>query len=783
MKHSPTSAAGMRASLLGATLMRASLFGVTFGLGVTGGGLIPVSLVPGGGTALAQQYAANPTPGQTANPTPAQVDLLATVQDNTSLGGNLGGNVGAGIGTPAPETAPTITSIDDAVRAISGDSGTATGTGTVSQPATSENTTENTTQTAIENTTGNAGSNAGGNAPVIIAVSPVADNTTEAAVPAATLSTSTLSTGVSLEKAAAPSFGVADIGIDPLAGDDSGLTATIWRGTTIEQAGILLDTDVIIGSSPTLSLLAGDVVARRAIRPDGASESDETLMSDRLDWLAAAGRSEDLAAMVDQLPNEAPWLDWKQWLVETQLLSRRDDDACRNVMYQVGRTLEPFWHKAKVICTAVHKGDIAGAQFAADILMAMGVDDPAFAGLVGKLLNGTEPGPIDPALVDQLHIVLMEAAHHDIDMDGLAALPDSSIQTAVGLRYLDPDARLVTTWRALSHGLIDHERAAKLWRSTKIETDAPRLALARHQSQPSGLTRALVWRALDAEKSPARLPFIAAAMDVDIANGAGLMMAPLYAELAREALAFDDAAAQLASDDGALRTKLAMLVGVGDAADLPAGLADGEASAVRNLLEMAQTGRADMTSLAILDKFSLLPLAASGDASTAMAPGEAMSWLVAASPGAIRTETFLSASPIMMRALDEAAAAGRVAETILLAHHVVGTNSLAAINPADVARIAAALDTVGQAVPARRFRRDVVAAHLLATAADQQIDLPPVDSAAPLQQPAPGTSNAGALAETDVKLDGSAQDNDEAGALTPALGAVAPQQADGDSNL
>ena len=612
-------------------------------------------------------------------------------------------------------------------------------------------------------------------------MSPAADNATEAAAPSATLSTSTPSAGVSLEKAAAPSFGVADIGIDPRAGDDSGLTATIWRGTSIGRATMLLDTDVIIGSSPTLSSLAGDVVARRAIRPDGASESDETLMAGRLGWLAEAGRSETLAAMVDQLPNEAPWLDWKQWLVETQLMSRRDDDACRNVMYQVGRTFEPFWHKAKVICTAVHKGDIAGAQFAADILLAMGVDDPVFAGLVGKLLNGADPGPIDPALVDQLHIVLMEAAHHEIGVDGLDALPESSVQTAVGLRYLDPDARLVTTWRALSHGLIDHERAAKLWRSTSVETDAPRLALARHQSQPSGLTRALIWRALDAEKSARRLPFIAAAMDVDIADGAGLMMAPLYAELASEALAFDGAEARLAGDDGALRTKLSMLVALGDAADLPSGLAGGEASAARDLLEMARTGRAEMTSLAMLDKFSLLPLAMTDGDMAAMAPGEAMSWLSVSAPGAIRVETFLSASPIMMRALDEAAASGRVAETILLAHRVVGANSLAAINPADAAMIAAALETVGQAEPARRFRRDVVAAHLLSVAQARQIELPPAEIAA--QPQATDNTTSRTMAGLGAGQDGGAQNSDEQGALTPASGAVPTQQADGDNNL
>ena len=724
-------------------------------------GFVLASGVFVGGAALAQQYSASPSSGQSSGQVAGQVDLLATVRDNGSESADL--------------PSPTISSIDEAIEVISGGAND----GSASESAMGD----------AASMTGNGTGNETGTAPMIIAVSPpVADNATaeaESPAPAPTSpgtadgtaagtaagTTMTASGGASLKKADAPSFGVADIGIDPAPGDDSGLTATIWRGTSIERATMLLSNEVVIGSSPALSWLAGDVVARRAVRPDGASETDHSLMASRLDWLAAAGRSQDLAQMVDQLPNEAPWLDWKQWLVETQLMSRRDADACRNVMYQAGRTFESFWHKAKVICTAVHKGDIAGAQFAADILMAMGVDDPVFVGLVGKLLNGADPGPIDPALVDQLHIVLMEAAHHDIDIAGLDALPASSTQTAVGLRYLDPDARLVATWRALSHGLIDHERAAKLWRSAAVESDSPRLALARHQSQPSALTRALVWRALDAEKSAARLPFIAAAMDADIIAGAGRMMAPLYAELAREALGFNGAEAQLAAGDGALSDKLALLIGVGDAADLPAGLASSEAGAARDLLEMAQTGRIDMTSLAILGKYSLLPLAATPDGAMAMEPGAAMSWLASASPDAIRSESFLSVSPIMLQALDDAATAGRAAEAILLAHRAVGTHSLDKMNPADVARIAAALEAVGQQQPAQRFRRDVVAAHLLAAAQARKIELPPVADAMPGGAQASGAQASGG------------QLGDGQGALMPASGAASTQQADGDSNL
>ena len=621
---------------------------------------------------------AAPTVAQEGATAPAggQIDLLATVQDNASIDSTSG-----------------ISSIDEAVASVT-DSRQAADAA-AGQPS------DETVASGSED-----------NAPTLTAA------------PAASLSVSPSSIVVNLEAGNGSAFGAGDIGVEAEFGVDDGLTATMWRGTASDMAIHMLDTDTVIGSSPSLSNLASHVVARRAVRPDGTAALHRSLLAARLEWLASAGRSDELAVMIDQLPNDAPWLEWKQWLVTTQLMMRRDEDACRNVMYQVGRTFEPFWHKAKVICTAA-RGDPAGARFEADILSATGIDDPVFAGLVGKLLGDGEPGPIDPALIEPLHIVLMDAAHHDIDIDGLLALSDGSTQTAVELRYLDPEARLVSTWKALSHGLIDHDRAAKLWRSAKVEPDTARLALARHRSQPSALTRALVWRALDAEKTADRLPLLAAAMDADIADGAGLMMAPLYAGLVSDALARNGAEALLSAEDGVLRTKLAMIYSAGGSGEVPSQLASEEADAAQALLKMAETGLADLESLRPLNMWHLLPLS-TGAVATAAEPA----WLVTALDAAIAPERTLSVSPVLLRALDEAASAGRVAETILLAHRIVGAQDLAVVHPADMARVADALDAAGQPDAAASFRREIVASRLLAHAGAHSHILPP-RSAAP----------------------------------------------------
>ena len=729
--------------------------------------------------AAAQQYPST-APGSNSDPQQqGPVDLLATIQDNTSAAASGEGSDDITFSLDNSATLqgltpviPTINSIDEAVEAVTElpvqmVPATSQPTSAVSLIPQSDNETASAADaavTAADNADVNVGENA--TAVTLPATLSAAGLASTAAGDDALADNSTVEASggsvVSLQKRAAPRFGVAAIGVE----SRSGLNATIWRNTSADRAAMLLDSEMAMGASPSLSALAHDVVAQRAVPPVGGEAMADDLVAARLEWLAAAGRSQTLENIVNQLPNDPPWLGWKQWLVETQLMSRRDEDACRTVMYQVSRTFEPFWHKAKVICSAA-TGDVAGAQFAADILTAMGVDDPVFTALVAQLLTDRDPGPIDPSLLEPLHVVLMDAAHAAIDVDGLAALSNGSVETAVGLRYLDADARLVSTWRALDRGLVDHGKAAKLWRSAKSEPDVAALALARHQSQPSPLTRALVWRALDNDKTVLRLPMITQALDADIASGAGLMMAPLYAELSREGLGFDGASQALAADP-VLAARMAMLMGVGDADALPAPLDNDISQAVRGLLLMAAGGEADMASLAALDLWHLLPLVAGQGETVADT-----SWLDLAMPE-MAPASFLSLSPPMLRALEQAAAEDRVAEAVLLAHRMVGTLDLSTIHPSDVARIATVLNQIGQSAVAAAFAGEVATAHILA-AMREAGDVAPILLPAIIDANADVDVNASAVVPESVVMDvlenGAAESSmTESDAAVPAVG-------------
>ena len=679
-------------------------------------------------TSDAERQAAERAGAQAADSDLGQVDLLSVVTDNTTE---------TSATTTADEGGDTdghsISSIDEAVSLITVDtsqtqSNAATSSDAPTQSEVTVDTDANADQGADGDVTGTE--TAAETAPLLGADS---DGTAETATAGTDDGDTEDDTSrVSLVRTSVSYTGVADVGAEPLA--DSSLTRVLWRGTTAAALMDLADANYAGGGSQALATLAGDVMALRAEPPAEIDGRDAAFVMARLAWLGAAGRSQDIGKLVSGLPNDPEWLEWKKWQVTTQLSEMRDDEACSTVMYFAGQTLETFWHKAKVICSAV-QGDATGARFAADLLQAMGQDDPVFRALVDLLLDGIDVPEIDAALLEPLHIVLMEAAHHPIGIGGLEAMPSASLQSITSLLHLEDEARLIRASRALKGGFLTHQDVAKQWRLAAVNAGDMSMALARHESMPTALTRALLWCALDSEKTASRLVMIAAAMDVDVAEGAGMLMAPLYAELAREALSFEGATTLLSDTGAPLAAKIALLlaaasnsadVGPSDTGSvMPAGLDTATVDALAGLSAMMAGGPLDSAALDQLDIWHLLPLferRVGSDAATAMP----VNWLSLSSAAARAPASFVSVSPVWMRALEQAADDGRVGETVLIAQRIVSAQGLSQLHPADAARIHAALMTIGQAGVANAVANDILSAHLLDASLAIDIDALPL---------------------------------------------------------
>ena len=506
---------------------------------------------------------------------------------------------------------------------------------------------------------------------------------------------------------------ISDVGLAAIGVGDTGnrqLDSLIWRGTSARDAVFLLQKAAVVSHSQVISGLAYEVVARQSIPPSGANNVAADLVEARLAFLANGGRSGDLALLVSQLPEADKWADWRRWLTEHYLMVRDDVAACEIVSRQVTQTMDPFWHKSNVICQAV-QGNVGGARFGADILAANGVDDPIFFGLVDEVLNKSPANVIDPAKLDSAHIVLMDVANRPIPLEGLAVLPKQMAETIMKLKFLGPDARMVSTYDGLRRGLITHRQAGKLWRNAGQGADDAQLALARLDERADALTTALAWRALDADTRSDRLALVAKAFKAEIAAGNGAVLLPLYAELVRNALADEAVAANMRFDDLDVAPKMAFMLAINqprDTSTLTAFAGNGDALKVAELLRGLSDGAVDAAAIGGLKLWHMLPvLEATGVAI------EDQAWLDLVKGEPEPKQAFIGLPPLLLKAVMAAAESRHVAETILLAQWLLHDLPLDKVNPADLAAVIRALDMIGQNEVAKGFAQEIVVAHLL----------------------------------------------------------------------
>ena len=512
---------------------------------------------------------------------------------------------------------------------------------------------------------------------------------------------------------------ISDVGLAAIGVGDTGnsqLDSLIWRGTSARDAVFLLQKSAAVSHSQAITGLAYEVVARQSVPPSGANNVAANLVEARLAFLANGGRSSDLAVLAAQLPEAEKWADWRRWLTEHYLMIRDDVAACGIVSRQITQTMDPFWHKSNVICQAV-QGKIGGARFAADILAANGVDDPIFFSLVNEVLSNNLATPaslakldlakLDPAKLDSAHIVLMDVANRPIPLEGLAVLPKQMAETVIKLKFLGPDARMVSTFDGLNRGLITHRQAGKLWRSAGPENNDPQLALAQLTGTGDALTTALAWRALDADTKTDRLALVAKAVKAEINGGNGAVMLPLYAELVRNALADEAVAANMRFDDLDVAPKMAFLLAINqpnDTTTLAAFAGNGEALNAAELLR----GLSGTSVISALNMWHILPVLDAAGVAV-----DEQDWLDLVKTTPISGQGFVGLPPLLLKAVTAAAEARHVAETVLLANWLLHDVTLERTNPADLAAVIRALDMIGQGDVAKAFAHEIIAAHLM----------------------------------------------------------------------
>ena len=452
--------------------------------------------------------------------------------------------------------------------------------------------------------------------------------------------------------------------------------------------------------------------------PLNAHQSVSDLISARLDWLARAGRSDSLSALVRKLPDDEEWGNWKRWQTQYDLMRRADDKACNDAARRSAETLDSFWHKANIICLLL-SGQNAPASFAADILNASGEDDDNFFQLVDKLLGRRTEISLDMNNLSLVHLMLMDAAHETITLDALDNLQNSMIGALREFRYLDADASLTMSYRLLERGLQSSDDTEQIWRSLSTAPVPAEAALSELDTAPlstPGMRLAdspsspFLWVALFTRSGPDTDMLVRFAIEAEARSGRLSVLMPLYNSLVRHRL---DSGNISELDNATARLYAFVMLAYDPQQELPEALVDMSPD-IGFLRSLFKSQKGDMWDAKIIEGLGIWHMLPLLEACGLARPDK--DWLTGslADTGLAPELTALyhNLPARRMLALDAAAAAGRVGETIMLLAHLVQHTHLGYIRPADGVIMIDALSAIGLEEAAANFGRELLIGQL-----------------------------------------------------------------------
>ena len=525
--------------------------------------------------------------------------------------------------------------------------------------------------------------------------------------------------------------GLASIGIDEA---DEGLDAfdsLLWRGLSVEKALAMIKAVPVSHNSTSLRATSYQVIARQAVPPKGAADDPMMLLNARMGYLARAGRSDGLAAIIRQLPDNEEWQSWKEWQIFYDLMMREDEAACKQAAENVKTSLDPLWQKTNLLCQIL-TGNEAMAAFSSDVLKASGlVEDDLFFALIDVLLGRREGAALaSDEPVSLMNLILMDAAHITISAPQIAALDQSYAKAANALRYMSDEARQIHGLKNLKSGLLTSADAKALFLSSMGNVDDPLKAMTRRIEEAGDLSSVQLYLSLHRavaeqasavnEETPSdnasaaktgddtasELPdLIAQAMGLEMRAQDGLLWSSFYAPIMAEAMTLADMAALPAE----LQKQYAILAAFSGRGLTPLPT-DGQAVIMADHIAL------------ILDDSA--PLAERRDALLALGLEDLLIFLGAEDEADWFTlylegdrdelASYQALPQTGLKALTQAAANGQQAEVILLATILIGQHDLANIAPADLTMIINALLQADLKRTASALSAEAIRAHSFA---------------------------------------------------------------------
>ncbi len=501
-----------------------------------------------------------------------------------------------------------------------------------------------------------------------------------------------------------------------------GLGVAMWSGTNRKLVDRLLPQLPVNTTSRAMRDLEVRLLLSRAVVPEGDAPGGG-LVALRVRLLAAIG---DLAGVDDLLgviPAHGEGDDLARVESDMSFLTNDNNRACSLARGRMGAGDIAYWQKAFIFCQALAQ-EHSKAALGVALLRESGDQDAVFFTLINALAAGGGATIEDLPDPSPLHLAMARVAKAHLPPNVIASDRPGVLRTIAISPNVTVELRLEAAERAESAGALDVDTLRQLYTSVSFTAEELASPLSRAEAEAGPMSRALLYRTALVQTVPtARAEAVAQALDLGREGGRHASTARAFEPILKR---IPPSAEMAWFAPQAIRAFL--VIGDHQAArpwfqllDASARFDERSAAALDGLAPLARLAGSPGTENWSADKM----VAWWKGVEEEEGAGERASLLYALfeSLGETVPETLWEAllggtqqaggamtRPALWRQLGNAAAAGRVGETVLLSLLMLGQGGPGQASPLVLGRVVGSLNAVGLDVPARAIAVEALVA-------------------------------------------------------------------------
>ena len=323
--------------------------------------------------------------------------------------------------------------------------------------------------------------------------------------------------------------------------NNGGFAWTMWQGSDLTLVRTLMQElpgPLRASALQDLSrrLLLTSAAVPEALTPPPGGADAPSLLAVRLDRLAAAGRLEDSAALLERLAPFSADPGLEQRRADIYLLQGRLDQACGLAETALQKSGDAYWLRLSAFCEA-QNGAVDAAGRTLTLLSETGSTDPLYDALFAQLLGGkTGEAPDDMSMANVSPLIFSMLATLKVPLTPEILLTSnpmvlSAVATA---ETAAPAVRLEALEQAAAIGALPVARLAEAYRAQQF-TDAQKAgAMDQVEAGTGAELNAMLYQLVgEASDAASRLNYLSAALRLARREGQFPLMAKLYLEATR----------------------------------------------------------------------------------------------------------------------------------------------------------------------------------------------------------------------------------------------------------